>query len=39
MAFIASDRDEIRTLAKNIIAAQNRETVRMQGWYTQWYAR
>ena len=39
MAFIASDRDEIRTLAKNIIAAQNREIVRMQGWYTQWYAR
>lgn len=39
MAFLASDRAEIRALAKSIVDSQNREIVEMRGWYKKWYAR
>ena len=37
MVLQASDRDEIRTLAQNIITSQNREITQMREWYKQWY--
>ena len=37
MALTMSERDEIRTLAENIIAAQTTEIVQMQLWLTEWY--
>ena len=37
MVLQSSDRDEIRTLARNIITSQNREINQMREWYRQWY--
>lgn len=37
MILQASDRDEIRTLAQNIITSQSREITQMREWHKQWY--
>ena len=37
MMLQASDRDEIRTLAQNIITSQSREITQMREWHKQWY--
>jgi uncharacterized protein (DUF305 family) len=37
MALEQAEREEIRTLADAIIAAQTAEIEQMQGWLAEWY--